>query len=93
MAYPGLETLHKLRLAVAPIADRVAETQLSQLGYVMVPGWTATALRSAGSASKSSRLLAPGSPTRSAKFARLWTMLTGRRVMGLSTSTNAARVL
>jgi hypothetical protein len=31
------KTLHKLRLAVAPIADRVAETRLSQLGYVMVP--------------------------------------------------------
>src|SRR5579875_645087 len=31
------KTLHKLRLAVAPVADRVAETRLSQLGYVMVP--------------------------------------------------------
>ena len=31
------KTLHKLRLAIAPIADRVAETRLSQLGYVMVP--------------------------------------------------------
>lgn len=31
------KTLHKLRLAVAPIADRVGETRLSQLGYVMVP--------------------------------------------------------
>ena len=30
-------TLTKLRLAVAPIADRVVETRLSQLGYVMVP--------------------------------------------------------
>ena len=27
------------------------------------------------------------------EFARLWTTFTGRRVIGLSTSTNAARVL
>ena len=29
--------LHKLRLAVAPVADRVTETQAVPLGYVMVP--------------------------------------------------------
>ena len=30
-------TLHNLRLAVAPVADRILETRLSALGYVMVP--------------------------------------------------------
>jgi len=30
-------TLHNQRLAVAPVADRILETRLSALGYVMVP--------------------------------------------------------
>ena len=30
-------TLHNQRLAVAPVADRILETKLSALGYVMVP--------------------------------------------------------
>jgi conjugative relaxase-like TrwC/TraI family protein len=30
-------TLHSQRLAVAPVADRILETRLSALGYVMVP--------------------------------------------------------
>ena len=41
-------------------------------------------------------LVAPAGAGKShtmAGFARLWTMLTGRRVIGLTTSTNAARVL
>src|SRR5208282_6468514 len=30
-------SLHNQRLAVAPVADRILETKLSALGYVMVP--------------------------------------------------------
>ena len=41
-------------------------------------------------------LIAPAGAGKShtmAEFARLWTTFTGRRVIGLTTSTNAARVL
>ena len=41
-------------------------------------------------------LIAPAGAGKShtvGEFARLWTTFTGRRVIGLSTSTNAARVL
>ena len=43
-------SLHNQRLAVAPVTDRILETRLSALGYATVPGRTATAPRSAGSA-------------------------------------------
>jgi AAA domain/TrwC relaxase len=47
-------------------------------------------------ATAAAMLIAPAGAGKShtmAEFARLWTMFTGRRVIGLTTSTNAARVL
>ncbi len=89
---------HILAAAKCPVPQLVSEDQArsaaASTDLTAEQQDAVTILLTAGTAA--SVLVAPAGAGKShttAEFARLWTTFTGRRVIGLTTSTNAARVL